>query len=271
MPWPLSANLSMLFTDQPLPERIEAAAQAGFDGVEIQFPYALPAAELHETLQRTQMPLALFNVPAGDLLEGGAGLASVPGREGAFARALEQALAYATVARPQRVNVLPGRLAAGASREAALETLAANLASAADAFDSMGVAVVCEAINRIDMPGFLLASGEELAQMIERVGHSNLSAQLDFYHMQRMDESLPAVIERLRGMIGHVQFADAPSRGAPGSGEIHFADVFAALDRSGYTGWIGAEYRTPEGARDDFEWMSDWPAAGYIRQPARSV
>lgn len=270
MPWPLSANISMLFAQLPLLERIEAAARAGFDGVEIQFPYPVPASELNAALDSACMPLVLFNVPAGDLLEGGAGLAGVPGRERGFARALEEALAYADIARPQRVNVLPGRLIEGALREKAMDTLAANLARAAEAFAALGIEVVCEAINRIDMPGFLLATSEELAQMVERVGHSNLSAQLDFYHMQRMDEALPGAIERLRGLIGHVQFADAPLRGVPGSGVIDFVGAFAALKRSGYGGWVGAEYRLPAGEDDDLAWMPQWRSAGYVRHPARS-
>jgi len=270
MSWPLSANLSMLFTALPVLERIEAATQAGFGGVEIQFPYTTPATQLHNALQRTRMPLVLFNLPAGDLLDGGAGLAGVPGREQEFARGLDQALAYAAIARPQRVNVLPGRLVDGVSRETALSTLHSNLVLAADAFASVGVEVVCEAINRIDMPGFLLATGAELAQMIERVGHPNLTAQLDFYHMQRMGESLPQVIERLQGLIGHVQFADSPARGAPGSGVINFAEAFAALDRSGYTGWIGAEYRSAAQAPDDLLWLGEWLQAGYIKPPDRN-
>ncbi len=271
MPWPLSANLSMLFNQVPLLDRVEAAAQNGFDGVEIQFPYAVPAAQLRDALQRAQMPLVLFNIPAGDLLEGGAGLAGVPSREAGFQSALEQALAYAAIARPQRVNVLPGRLVEGVSRDSALKTLATSLANAAEAFAAIDVEVVCEAINRIDMPEFLLATGEELAQMIERVAHPNLSAQLDFYHMQRMDESLPAVIDRLKGLIGHVQFADAPDRGAPGSGIIDFTEAFAAIERSGYRGWIGAEYRLEPGSTDDLRWLGEWQRSGFIKQLGRSV
>ncbi len=271
MPWPLSANLSMLFTDVPLPERVQVAAEHGFDGVEIQFPYALPAAELASALELTGMPLVLMNVPAGDLLQGGTGLAGVPGQHDMFARAVDQALAYAAIVRPQRVNVLPGRLADGYSREAALDTLAVNLTAAADAFGTMGIKVVCEAINRVDMPGFLLATGAELAQMIERVDHPNLFAQLDFYHMQRMGESLPGVIERLGARIGHVQFADAPGRGAPGSGVIDFAAAFRVLEACHYAGWLGAEYRPLEDGGDSLEWMARWREAGHITPRARSV
>ncbi|GGC99415.1 hydroxypyruvate isomerase family protein [Halopseudomonas salina] len=270
MSWPLSANLSMLFNHLPLIERTGAAARNGFDGVEIQFPYAVPAQQLSEAMQQARMPLVLFNLPAGDLLEGGAGLAGVPGREELFQAALEQALAYAAIARPQRVNVLPGRLLAGTTRDSSLETLARNLATTAEAFAGLDVKVVCEAINRIDMPDFLLATGEELAQMIDCVGHPNLSAQLDFYHMQRMGESLPAVIGRLKGKIGHVQFADTPERGAPGTGDLDFAAAFAALAASDYAGWIGAEYHSAQDS-DDLAWLPLWRQTGFIRQPGRNV
>lgn len=269
MPWLLSANLSMLFTHLPMLERVRAAAQAGFDGVEIQFPYAVPALALRAELERARMPLVLFNLPAGDLLEGGAGLAGVPGREALFAQAMQEALDYAKVARPQQVNVLPGRLMEGADREAALNTLAAHLGAAAEAFAELGVAVVCEAINRTDMPGFLLATGADLSAMLERVGHPNLSAQLDFYHMQRMGECLPEVIARLGGRIGHVQFADAPGRGAPGTGDIDFAAAFKALEAARYRAWVGAEYR-PAGCHDDLAWITQWREAGYIRRPDHS-
>ncbi len=269
MPWLLSANLSMLFTHLPMLERVRTAGQAGFEGVEIQFPYAVPPQVLRAALDDARMPLALFNVPAGDLLEGGAGLAGVPGREVHFDRALRDALAYARIARPQRVNVLPGRLLEGTSREAALDTLADNLAAAASAFAELGVGVVCEAINRIDMPGFLLATASELSAMLERVDHPNLSAQLDFYHMQQMGEPLPWAIAHLGERIGHVQFADSPGRGAPGTGSIDFAAAFAALEASNYRGWVGAEYRQPEGA-DDLLWLDRWRGAGYVRRLARN-
>ena len=193
-----------------LPERAEAARDAGFSGVEIQFPYVLEAAALRTELERLALPLVLINLPAGDLMEGGAGLAAVPEHRPAFARALEQALRYAEVVRPERVNVLPGRLVEGVEREAALACLADNLRLAADAFAGLGIGVCCEAINRFDMPGFLIAGSAELVDLMDRVAHANVAAQLDLYHLVRMGESLPVAIGRMAGRIGHVQFADAP-------------------------------------------------------------
>lgn len=258
MPWPIAANLSMLFTEVPLAERIEAAASAGFDGVEIQFPYELPAPELKSRLESARMPLVLINLPAADLLQGGPGLAAVPGRAAEFEQALEQGLAYAEQVRPQRINVLPGRLVEGLSREAALETLAERLQRAAQAFATIGVGVTCEAINRHDMPGFLLSTSAELLVMLERVGHANLSAQLDLYHMARMDEVLTDSIERLAGRIGHVQFADSPGRAEPGTGVLDFAGALAALKRAGYQGWLAAEYRPASSTAASLGWLARW-------------
>ncbi|GLU38290.1 TIM barrel protein [Pseudomonas sp. NBRC 100443] len=255
---PICANLSLLFTELPLLERVRAAAEAGFAGVEIQFPYEVPAAALQAELQRSGLPLVLFNLPAGDLMQGGAGLAAVPGREAQFAAGLRQALEYAEVARPQKINVLAGRLAEGVEREQALALLAEHLRQTAEAFAGRGIAVLMEAINLHDMPGFLLNTPQHLLDMLARVGHPNLAAQLDFYHMARMGLDLADCVRQLQGHIGHVQFADAPGRGEPGSGELDFEPALAALRAQDYTGWLGAEYR-PQGATSaGLGWLPAW-------------
>ncbi|SFP97875.1 hydroxypyruvate isomerase [Geopseudomonas sagittaria] len=259
----LAANLSMLFTELPLLERIPAAADAGFAGVEIQFPYELPAEQLHAALQRAGLPLVLINLPAGDLMSGGPGLAAVPQRQAEFAAALAQALAYAQVLQPQCVNVLPGRLAEGVAREAALATLVGNLRRAAEAFAPLGVKVLAEAINPLDMPGFLINTPQDLLGLIAAVDHPNFAAQLDLYHMARQGLDLPACIAALAGHIGHVQFADCPGRGAPGCGQVDFAAALAALRASGYAGWLGAEYKPGEvGSAASLGWLAQWRSAG---------
>lgn len=255
---PICANLSLLFTELPLLERVRAAAEAGFAGVEIQFPYEVPAAALQAELQRSGLPLVLFNLPAGDLMQGGAGLAAVPGREAQFAAGLRQALEYAEVARPQKINVLAGRLAEGVEREQALALLAEHLRQTAEAFAGRGIAVLMEAINLHDMPGFLLNTPQHLLDMLARVGHPNLAAQLDFYHMARMDLDLADCVRQLQGHIGHVQFADAPGRGEPGSGELDFEPALAALRAQGYAGWLGAEYRPVGATSAGLGWLPAW-------------
>lgn len=255
----IAANLSMLFNELPLAERIMAARVAGFDGVEIQFPYELPAIRLKELLERAGLPLVLINLPAGDFMQGGAGLASVPSRQAEFDAALQEGLSYAAMARPMCVNGLPGRLAEGVTREQALETLAGNLRKSAEAFALLGVRVVCEAINPLDMPGFLINTPAHLQALLECVDHPNCQAQLDLYHMARQGLDIVAGIRLLGARIGHVQFADCPGRGAPGTGSVAFGPLLQALQAVGYAGWLAAEYR-PDGpvTSASFGWLTAW-------------
>lgn len=255
----IAANLSMLFGELPLAERVMAAKVAGFDGVEIQFPYELPAIRLKELLERADLPLVLINLPAGDLMQGGAGLAAVPERQEEFDAALRDALTYAAMTRPLCVNVLPGRLAKGLSREQALATLAGNLRKSAEAFSLLGIRVLCEAINPLDMPDFLINTPEHLQALLEQVDHPNFQAQLDLYHMARQQLDIEAGIRLLGERIGHVQFADCPGRGAPGSGELSFEPLLEVLQTVGYSGWLAAEYRPDaNGTTASLDWLSAW-------------
>lgn len=258
----IAANLSLLFSELPLLERVVAARAAGFDGVEIQFPYEVPAIALKEALERAGMPLLLINLPAGDLMSGGAGLAAVPARQAEFDAALQQALSYAAMARPAMVNVLPGRLAEGLSREQALACLVGNLRKTAEAFQLLGIGVLVEAINPLDMPGFLINTPEQLDALLRAVDQPNLAAQFDLYHMARQELDLQAGIALLAGRIGHVQFADCPGRGAPGSGQLDFVKAVAALRQADYRGWLAAEYRPGEaGSLASLGWLAEWRQA----------
>jgi hydroxypyruvate isomerase len=254
----IAANLSLLFTELPLLRRVEAAAAAGFDGVELQFPYEVSALELKSALDPAGLPLLLFNLPVGDMAQGGPGLPSVPARQAQFDAALQLALDYARVLRPRWVNVLAGRLAEGLSREVALETLTANLRRAAEAFAELGVGVLAEAINPLDMPGFLINTPEHLQALLAAVAQDNFAVQYDLYHMARQGLDPAAGIALLAGRIGHVQFADCPGRHQPGSGALDFAAALQALRRSGYGGWLAAEYRPSGSTADSLGWLAQW-------------
>lgn len=263
----IAANLSLLFTERPLAERVLAARVAGFAGVEIQFPYELPAIRLKELLEQAGLPLVLINLPAGDFMAGGCGLASVPERQAEFDAALQEALTYAAMVRPAAVNVLAGRLAEGCSREQALATFIANLRKTAEAFAVLNIPVLCEAINPLDMPGFLVNTPEDLLYVLQQVNHPQCLAQLDLYHMARQELNVEQAIQSLAGRIGHVQFADYPGRGAPGTGHLDFPRVLAALQQAGYHGWLGAEYRPDAaGTEASLAWLSQWQ--GSFRRPS---
>lgn len=253
-----SANLSMLFTELPLQQRFHAAKQAGFDVVEIQFPYELPVADLQRLLKDNQQKVALINVPAGDLMSGGNGLACVPGKEAEFRQAVEQAQRYAWALEAPCVNVLAGRVAPGVTREQAQATLEANLRYAVKKFAEVGITTCIEAINHFDIPGFLLNSANDMRDMLARIGHPALQMQVDLYHMARMLEDLPSLLQQDWGQIGHIQFADTPGRGAPGTGELPFAQLFRLIESLPYSGYSGAEYKPGADTRASLGWFADY-------------
>lgn len=250
-----AANLSMLFTHLPLLERFGAARAAGFEAVEIQFPYDTALDALQAAQRAAGVKVVLINVPAGDLMAGGDGLAGVPGREAEFHAAVEAALPYAEGLDVECVNVLPGRLADGVEREAAFATLAKNLAFAAARFAEIGVKVTSEAINFIDIPRFLLKTADDMNVISRHVSHPNFYLQVDLYHLARMGDDLEKILRDNLDRIAHIQFADLPGRGAPGSGTLDFPRLFALIDTLPYTGWTAAEYKSDSLTIDNFNWM----------------
>jgi len=254
----IAANLSLLFNEMPLAQRVLLAKTTGFDGVEMQFPYALPAVQLKEVLNNAALPLLLFNLPAFDLLEGGAGLAAVPQRQSAFKEALNEALHYAAMVRPRFLNLLAGRLAADVSVQEAWQTLIDNVRLAASECAVLGIGLLVEALSPQEMPGSLISTPKQLSELLAAVHHPNLTVLLDLYHMARQGLHLPDVIHELAPHIGHVQFADCPGRGEPGSGTIDFATARRALREVGYLGWLSAEYRPTCDTKASLTWLKSW-------------
>jgi len=250
-----SANLSMLFREVPELARPAAARRAGFDAVEVQFPYDHDAARWRDALREAGVELVLCNVPAGDLMAGGQGLAGVPGREAAFRDAVAQAATVAAALRPRHINVLAGCPGPEHDRERCLDTLAANLTHAAQVMGDLGIGVVIEAVNTVDRPRYLIDTTRAALDVIDRAGHPNLRIQYDLYHMQIMEGDLIRSLRTHCARIGHIQFADTPGRHEPGTGEIHFANVFAALEELPYDGCVGAEYVPSARTEDTLAWM----------------
>ena len=239
-----AANLSFLFADRPFSERFAAAAAAGFRGVEYLFPYDWPAHDVADWLRDADVEQVLFNLPPGDWAAGERGLACLPHRQGEFAESVEQALDYAMILDCERVHCMAGLRPAGHD-EAELEaTYVANLRHAADRFATIGATVTIEPINsRIDMPGYWLDGVDKAIRLLDAVDRDNVKLQLDLYHAQIIQGDLARTLEANLGRIGHVQIADNPGRHEPGSGEINYPFLFGLLDRLGYAGWVGCEYR----------------------------
>jgi len=242
----LSANLSFLFTEVPFLERFGAAARAGFKGVEFGFHYDVPVPAIAARLSEHALACVLLNAPPGDLSQGERGLASLPGREAAFAASIAEALRYARALGCPRIHVLSGVTPPGADgvqRARQHSTLVRNLQRACAAADPVGVTLLLEALNPCDVPHYLFSTQADAHALRTEVGAPNLKVQMDFYHTQRVEGDIAAKLERWLPHIGHIQIAGVPGRHEPDIGEVNYEWLLRRVDELGYDGWVGCEYR----------------------------
>lgn len=250
-----TANLSLLFNEVAFIQRFNAAKQHGFSAVEIQFPYSLSADSIQNALNDAEQKLILFNIDAADLLKGGEGLACVPEKRSQFRQSVDQAVSYAQILKPEAINILPGRCLIKNRKQQYLETFLENLRYAAEIFASLGIKTVFEAINTQDMPGFIIHNGQQMRSVLNLINHPNLFMQVDIYHLYMMGEKAEAFITENASAIGHIQFADCPGRGQPGTGLLNFRHIFSEIAKSGYSGWVGAEYKPNGPTAESLDWL----------------
>ncbi|MFM2036892.1 MAG: hypothetical protein RL459_2157 [Pseudomonadota bacterium] len=238
-----AANLSMLFTEAPFLERFGRAARAGFQAVECQFPYEATPEQIRAELDAYHLSMVLHNLPAGDWAAGERGIACHPDRVDEFRAGVGRAITYARALGVPKINCLVGIAPAGVPVGLARQTLVDNLRFAAAQLQAVGIALLIEPINTYDIPGFFVSTTAQALALMDEVGSDNLYVQYDLYHMQRMEGELAGTLQRHLSRIGHVQIADNPGRHEPGTGEINYPFVFAHLERIGYDGWVGCEYK----------------------------
>jgi hydroxypyruvate isomerase len=249
-----AANLTMLFTELPFMQRFEAAAKAGFEAVEYLFPYPFEKKELAAALRANGLQQVLHNLPAGDWDKGERGIACHPDRTGEFREGIAMAIDYATALGCPQLNCLVGKVPAGVSAEAAHKTVVENLRLAAGELEAAGLRLLIEPINTFDIPGFFLTRTDQALALIDEVGSSNLRVQYDIYHAQRMEGELGNTLSKNLARIGHIQLADNPGRGEPGTGEINYPWLFRHIDSIGYEGWIGCEYKPRATTAEGLGW-----------------
>ena len=238
-----AANISLLYPEHGLLDRIGAAARDGFAAVEVQSPYAVEAGEFLRALQDARTRLVLMNAPVGDFAGGEKGLAALPGREREFDASIERALDYARAVGAPRVHVMAGVPPADAMAGEAFATYARNIARACSRLGQYGIDVMIEPINPRDMPGYFLDQLPLALEVIDSLLAPGPRLQFDFYHLQIIGGDVTQHFARQRARVGHVQIAGVPERHEPDSGEVNYGFVFRELDRLGYEGWVGCEYR----------------------------
>jgi len=250
-----AANLGYLFTERPLLERIDAAAAAGFKAIELQFPYDVPAAAVKAAIEKNKLTILGLNTPPGR--EGEFGLAAVPGRQKDWLAVFVRALDYASEIGGSAIHCLAGKVPPE-QRPAADRVFLENLTAAADLAAAKKITLLIEPINGRDRPNYFLNHVEHAADVIAKAGKSNIRMQFDFYHVQIVGGDLIHRLEKFFPVIGHLQCAAVPSRHEPDEGEINYPAVFEAVDRLGYQGWIGAEYRPRARTEDGLGWARNY-------------
>jgi len=236
-----AANLGYLYTDRALLQRIDAAAASGFKAVELQFPYDVPASQVQAALKRNKLAVLGINTPPGER-DGEFGLAALPGREKDWQTLFARALDYIVAIGGNAVHCLAGKVPPE-QRAAAERTFIDNLKAAADLAAAKNIMLLIEPINPRDRPNYFLNRVEHAADIITKAGKPNIKIQFDFYHLQIVGGDLITRLEKYLPVVGHLQCAAVPVRHEPDGGEINYPFVFAEVDRLGYQGWIGCEYR----------------------------
>ncbi|MGK6307765.1 hydroxypyruvate isomerase family protein [Variovorax sp. DT-64] len=238
-------NLRWLFTEVPMLQRYEAAAAAGFRGVEVAFPYEYPAREIAARLESNGLELVQILSPF-DWDAGERGLAALPGREHDFKASIRTAIDYAVQVGGPLIHVMPGKIGPQLERAQCMDLFLENIGWAADAARAAGLTLILEPCCRARFPDFLYHRIEEGVAVVKALGRENVKLCFDTFHIQ-MEEG--AIADRLRATwphIGHIQVGNVPGRHEPGTGEIHFPYLFGLIEELGWQGWIGCEY-TPSG------------------------
>lgn len=245
-----SANLGFLWAELPLPDAIRAAAAAGFDAVECHWPYDHPPDTVAQALRDTGLPMLGLNTLRGR--PGENGLAALPGREAEARAAIDRAIAYAAAIGCGAVHVMAG-FAEGAQAGAVFR---ANLDHACRMAAPHGITILIEPLNHHDAPGYFLRHADQAAAIIEAAGHGNLRLMFDCYHLQIMDGDLTRRLRQLAPLIGHIQIASVPDRGAPDHGELDYRHICAAIDAIGWDRPLGAEYKPSGPTGDSLDWLA---------------
>lgn len=256
-PLRFDANLQWLFTELPFEQRFEAAARAGFAAVEYANPYDHTPGRLRRWLADAGLRQVLINTPMGKQgTPGERGYACLPGEVATFRAGVLKALDYATALDAPLVHVVGGVVPDGISLQRGFAQYVANIAWAAEQAQGTNVQLVLEVQNKRDAPRFVLADQEQAAAVVRAVDSDRVRLLMDFYHLQIDEGNLIETYRRHQPIVRHLQVADVPARNEPGSGEINYQNVFAAVARSGYDGWIGCEYQPAADTMSGLAWLS---------------
>jgi len=253
-----NANLTLLFSELPLLERFILAKSAGFKAVELLSNEGVEFSLLAEEVKRNELRVVLCNAPVADFPTGGLGLSGVPSRQQEFTKAISTAVEMVKTLDCKKIQIGPSRIPKDSNRNECLSILKDNINFAAEKLEIDGLKLLVEPLNSVDIPDILLDDIEQVVALIDDCPFNNVELQLDIYHLARMELNIEHMIEKYAEYIGHIQIADNPGRGQPGSGKINFHSVFKAIKNTDYSGWIGAEYLPIPNTTQSLDWLNKY-------------
>ena len=252
-----SAHISWLFGELPYLKRVGAARRAGFRQIETAWPGAQERRGLAAALAENDISVALLNCDAGDVAAGERGFAGDPARREELERAFLAAAELAGAIGASSINLLVGRELPGLGRARQRSAVIGALRALAPEAAARGLRILIEPLNAVESPGYIAPTPREAVALIEACGSDAVGLLLDVYHVACAGGDPRADIQSFAALIGHVQIADFPGRGPPGSGALALWDILERLDASGYTGAVGLEYAPPGISESSLTFLSD--------------
>lgn len=245
-----AANLTFLFAELPFMDRFHAAKEAGFEAVEVLFPYDFSAQEMRARLVENDLTFVLLNVPPPNWAGGDRGFAAVPGAETRFRHDFDRALRFADLLKPRHIHIMAGRATGAVARA----TYVQNLRWAAQRAPRHSLTI--EPINPGDMPGYFLSDFDLATEILDEVAAANLGLQFDVYHAQKITDDAAQTWKKHGARAVHIQIAGAPGRHEPQGGAIDYPGFFQSLDAAGYTGFVSAEYNPASTTLAGLGWLA---------------
>lgn len=250
----IHANLTMMFLEFDFYDRFKAAADEGFEAVEILFPYEYEIDQIAKQLKQNGLGLKLINMPPGNWNAGERGIAALPNRQAEYRQAVDLSLEYASKLGCKIIHCMSGIIEPDMGKAECTQIYIENLIYAAKKAKPLGISLMVEAINQVNIPNFLVNTQEQSLHIVQQTGMDNVKMQFDIYHCQMAQGSVATRLTQFLPHIGHVQIADVPGRNEPGTGEINFEFLFKHLDEIGYKGWVGCEYNPKSNTIDGLAW-----------------
>ena len=205
------------------------------------------------------MTQALFNLPPGNWEAGERGFAARPDRFEELKASVQKALPYAAATGVKRLHMMAGIANRGDANN--VSSFRRAVAWTAEALGKHNIDVVIEPINPRDVPGYFLNDFDFAVDLIHDMKLPNLKLQFDIYHRQIVHGDVTMALRAMMPLIGHIQIASVPSRNEPAGEELNYPFLFDELDRLGYAGFVGCEYRPKGKTVDGLGWFASYAKA----------